>query len=112
MSANRNVGPVKRETGVNPVRCRRCKREVSGPFSFTVRKVQETVRDGKKEDKKGQRKSEDLLILLLLSRSMTFAKDRGRSASGCRIRVHLLIWIDQRVLFYGQIIIQNEGEET
>ena len=52
MSANRNVGPVKRETGVNPVRCRRCKREVSGPFSFTVRKVQEMVRDGKKEDKK------------------------------------------------------------
>ena len=112
MSANRNVGPVKRETGVNPVRCRRCKRKVSGPFSFTVCKVQETVRDGKKKDKKGRRKSEDLLILLLLSRSMTFAKDRGRSASGCRIRVHLLIWIDQRVLFYGQIIIQNEGEET
>ena len=78
------------------MRCRRCKRTIQGCFlslSFSQNM------DGKRENRQDPRKPEDLLIFLLLSRSMTLAKDAGRSASRCRKRVHHLIHRVQMVLF-------------
>ena len=82
--------------GVSPMRCRRCKRTIQGYFlslSFSQNM------DGKRENRQDPRKPEDLLIFLLLSRSMTLAKDIGRSASRCRKRVHHLIHRVQMMLF-------------
>ena len=78
------------------MRCRRCKRTIQGCFlslSFSQNM------DGKRENRQDPRKPEDLLIFLLLSRSMTLAKDIGRSASRCRKRVHHLIHRVQMMLF-------------
>ena len=81
---------------MSPMRCRRCKRTIQDCFlslSFSQNM------DGKRENRQDPRKPEDLLIFLLLSRSMTLAKDIGRSASRCRKRVHHLIHRVQMMLF-------------
>lgn len=61
-------GPVKRETGVSPVRCRRCKRK-HGSLDFTVGVIKDNPMGRNQTEL--PRKPEDLLFPLLLSRSMT-----------------------------------------